>query len=330
MRRLLLAFCLLLPLLTGCGPSASPARFAPAEEERLVIYTSHAEEVYGPIVKEFEDRTGVWVQVETGGAGTLLDRIEAEAATPSCDLLFGGGVDSIQACASLFEPYVSPLAEEIQPPFRCEEGTWTAFSSLPVVLIYNPVLVRSNPPESWASLLDPAWRGKIAFAGPAASSSAYTALATLLQALPGEDQELLEAFIRNLDGQVLEASSQVVDAVADGTSYIGVISEDMALRAVQAGRDVALLFPEEGTCSTPDGMAVVSGCAHEDNARRFIDFALSEDVQRRVAEHCLRRPVRIGFEQEGFPVLDYDAAWAGQQRAELLSRWRTLSGDEDL
>ena len=53
-----------------------------------------------------------------------------------------------------------------------------------MVLIYNPVLVRMNPPEGWSSLLDPAWRGRIAFTSPAVSGSSYTALATLLQALP--------------------------------------------------------------------------------------------------------------------------------------------------
>ena len=180
MRRRLFILGVLLLFLSACGAGQPAASFAPAEEERLVVYTSHEETVYGPIIKEFEDRTGIWVQVENGGTGELLDRIAAEAESPSCDLLFGGGADTLRSRPELFEPYVSPLTREVLPAFRCPDGTWTAFSSLPVVLIYNPMLIRSNPPDSWQSLLDPAWRGKIAFASPAVSGSSYTALAALL------------------------------------------------------------------------------------------------------------------------------------------------------
>ena len=242
-------------------------------------------------------------------------------------LFRSGGADSLQACASLFEPYVSPLQEDIQPAFLCPDGTWTAFSSLPVVLIYNPVLIRTNPPDSWGSLLDPAWRGKIAFADPTVSGSGYTALASLLQALPGDDEALLAAFVNNLDGQILESSGQITGAVADGTCYIGAIPEDIALQAVRKGQDVALLCPKEGTCAMPDGMAVIAGCAHGENARRFIDFTLSEDVQQYLAEACFRRSVlteRQGAE-DVLPALDYDITWASGQREELLRRWRELT-----
>ena len=53
-------------LLTGCtagGGEAQEASLAPAEEQRLVVYTSHKEEVWQPIVREFEERTGIWVDV---------------------------------------------------------------------------------------------------------------------------------------------------------------------------------------------------------------------------------------------------------------------------
>ncbi len=334
MRRLLLALCLLLPLLTACGGGPDPVPFAPEEQDRLTIYTSHTETVYGPIIKEFEERTGVWVQVETGGSGDLLARVAAEAEAPVCDLFFGGGVDSLQSCAALFEPYVSPLQDQLQPSFRCDSGTWTAFSSLPVVLIYNPVLIRTNPPDSWRSLLDPAWRGKIAFVSPTASGSSYTILASLLQILPGDDRELLAAFIENLDGRILDSSTQVIGAVAGGACYIGAIPEDVALQAIANGRDVALLGPKEGTCTLPDGMAVVAGCPHGDNARRFIDFALSEDVQRYLMDHCSRRSVRADLRREegdrflDFNSFDYDAVWAGEQREALLAQWRVLWGEE--
>ena len=332
MKRLATLLCALL-LLTGCGgrDTAEWDALAPAEKDRLVIYTSHPASVYAPIIKEFEERTGVWVQVETGGTGELLDRLEAEKDAPKCDLLLGGGADSLTARRELFAPYVSPLAEELVPEYLCADGSWTPFSALPVVLIYNPVLVRTNPPEGWESLLDPVWRGRIAFADPTVSGSGYTALATMLQVLP--EDGVLETFFRNLGGQVLpgvtEVVDEVADAVAEGSCTIGVTIEPAALEVIRAGRDVALLYPKEGTSAAADGMAVISGCAHEENARRFIDFAVGRDVQAHLAETCCRRSVRADLAHpegadDGMRLIDYDLSKAASERDWILSVWNLL------
>ena len=76
MVRRLLALWLTL-LLTGCAAQSTPPElsFAPEEGERLVLYTSHKEEVYWPVVLEFEQRTGIWVDVVAGGTNELLERI---------------------------------------------------------------------------------------------------------------------------------------------------------------------------------------------------------------------------------------------------------------
>lgn len=330
MKRLLAGLACLL-LLTGCGgrQAADWSAFAPGEEERLVIYTSHPQSLYEPIVKEFEERTGIWVQVETGGTAELLDRLEAEQDQPACDLLFGGGADSLTARRELFTPYISPQTEFLDAALCCEDGSWSAFSVVPVVLVYNPVLVRMNPPTGWASLLDPVWRGRIAFASPLVSGGSYTALATMKQVLP-EEENVLEAFYRSLDGRVLSGISAVVDevadAVADGSCTVGVTLESAALEAAEAGRDVALIYPEEGTSAVVDGMAVVAGCAHEENACRFVDFALGEDAQRHLAEKCWRRPVRRELirEETEMNILDYDLDRAAAERDDILRQWREL------
>lgn len=332
MKGIAAAILAILALLSGCGRQTAQdvSAFAPAEADRLVIYTSHKEEIYRPIIQEFEARTGIWVQVEAGGTGELLERIAEEGADTPCDLVFGGGVESLEACRELFAPYVSPLAVEVAEPFRCGDGIWTPFSSLPVVLIYNPKLVRVNPPAGWESLLSPAWRGRIAFASPEVSGSSYTALAALLQILPGEWEEILEAFVRSLGGRVLDGSGAVVQAVADGSCYIGVTLEETALRGIQAGSDIAMVYPSEGTCAPPDGLAVVAGCAHEENARRFIDFALGEDMQRRLSSEFARRSVREDLaapEAGGFLRFPYDIRQAAGMREEVIAQWRRLTGE---
>lgn len=320
---------LLLLFLSACAAPEPSFSFAPAEEDRLVIYTSHREAVYEPIIKEFEERTGVWVQVETGGSGDLLARVEAEAEAPVCDLFFGGGVDSLQSRAALFEPYVSPLQNQLQPAFRCDSGTWTAFSSLPVVLIYNPRLVSPGEVQGWADLLDTRWRGRIAFADPAVSGSSYTAAVTMLTCLPGDDWEELAQLVENLDGGVLADSGDVVEAVSVGSCALGVTLEETALKRQAAGAHIAIVYPAEGTSNLPDAAALVSGAPHRENALAFLEFTQSADVQSLVASDFARRSVRSDIPddlppEDSLRLIDYDIAAAAALKEELLERWAAL------
>lgn len=331
MRRIYGMVLTALLLLGGCGQTPA-IDYAPPDEDRLVIYTSHKIEVYGPIVKEFQERTGIWVQVETGGSVELLERIAGETQKVRCDLMFGGGVESLEAYRELFAPYESPLMGEIYGEYRSESHAWTPFSSLPVVLIYNPKLVTGSRPVGWNSLLEAPWKGKIAFANPSVSGSGYTALATLLQALPLQPEETLRRFVDNLDGRVLESSGEVVSAVADGSCYIGVTLEETALRGIAAGYDIAMAYPQEGTSAVPDGVAIVDGCAHEENARTFVDFILTPDVQRRLASDYYRRSVRSDMfvpegETQGLVLLNYDLDWASNSRGDILASWNNLLGE---
>ena len=141
-------------LLTGCaaGERASVSEFAPEEGERLVVYTSHKEEVYWPIIQEFEARTGIWVEVEAGGTSELLARLRREADAPAADVMFGGGVDSLEAYQDCFSPYFCAGWEGLDPAMRSEEGLWTPFSALPVVLIYNTKLVVPGQITGWRDL----------------------------------------------------------------------------------------------------------------------------------------------------------------------------------
>lgn len=307
--------------------------YAPEEDKRLMIYTSHREELYGPVIREFEERTGIWVTVETGGTIELLERIAAEEKENRCDLIFGGGIESLDSYRNRFTPYVSAEAAAVSSEYLEPDGLWTPFSIPPVVLVYNPKLIRSNPPKGWESLLNPAWKGEIAFADPEVSGSGYTALATLLDVWPGEKKETIEKFFRNLDGRVLGSSGQVVTEVANGSFYIGIALEENALRSIKDGHDIALVYPEEGTSAIPDGMAIVSGCRHEENAKKFIDFALSPDVQSYLSASCSLRPVRSDIGQpadieQDFPLLSYDITLWGSRQEELLFYWHGMVNAE--
>ena len=336
MKKRILALALLAAFLTGCS-AQQPEQLSctPEEAQRLVIYTSHKEEVYTPIIREFEDRTGIWVDVISGGTNELLQRIQSESDAPAADVMFGGGVESLESYQDCFTPYICTEAGLILEQFQSESGYWTPFSALPVVLVYNTKLVAPGALTSWSDLQAPAFRGRIAFADPQISGSSYTALVTLLQASGDEQKVSLSVFARALDGRQLNSSGAVLTAVADGSCLAGITLEETALKRIAAGDDIALVYPSDGTSCVPDGSALIKGAPHEENAKRFLDFTVSADVQALVGEQFCRRAVRAGVPANGqFPplstlvMLPYDVEWASKNREQLLQDWSDCLEEE--
>lgn len=333
--RVLLPLLLLLLLLSGCaGGQRSAPDYAPAEENRLVIYTSHKEDVYRPIIREFEERTGIWVEVITGGTNELLREIVTEKDAPVADLIFGGGIESLSSYREYFLPYRSGNSDHISAQFLEPDDYWTPFSALPVVLIYNTKLVNPDHLQSWQDLSREEFSGKIAFADPAKSGSSFTALVTLLCA--SEDgQDGLARFASALRGRQLTSSGDVLTAVADGSCLVGITLEETALQRIAAGDDIAMVYPDDGTSCVPDGSAIIAGAPHEVNAKLFLDFTVSAEVQQLLGTRFYRRSVRTdasAVEQleslDSIALVDYDARQAAEDRSDLLKQWADLLKEE--
>ena len=336
--------------LISCAPVSGTAdgrvsgtaieELAPEEDDRLVIYTSHKEEVWWPIVREFEDRTGIWVQVESGGTNELLARLEEEKENPYADLMFGGGGESLEACRDLFEPYITSEEAYLDPRFTDEEHCWTPFTALPEVLIYNTKLVEEGSLKGWADLLKEEYRGQIAFADPDRSGSAYTGLVTMLAALEktreGTRNENLRLIAESLGGRELPGSGDVLTGVAGGMFRVGVTLEETAMQHIEEGDNLSLVYPEEGTSAVPDGCALVRGAAHRDNGARFIDFVVGKDVQEQVAGRFYRRPVRTDVASpeklpplEKMNLLDYPLEEASEDRDSILISWKLFCAPDE-
>lgn len=154
----------------------------------------------------------------------------------------------------------------------------------------------------------------------------------MLHALEGGKETAIRRFADALDGRQLEGSGDVLTAVAGGSCWAGITLEETALKRVDAGDSIALVYPREGTSLLPDGSALVRGAPHPDNARAFLDFTACYDVQCLLAgQH--RRSIRTDVPAaDGLPnlsdlsLLDYNAEQAGRDRDSLLMTWAFYLG----
>ena len=197
-------------LFTGCSQTQEEIYQIP-EDKKLVIYTSHKEDVYEPIIKEFEERTGIFLELKAGDTIALFDELQQDEPG-TFDVMFGGGIESFEECRDYFQPYTVSETERIQEQYRAEEDVYTPFSVLPTVFIYNNKLVYPvAAPKTWAELQTDRWEGKIAFADPTKSGSSYTALCTMLQVLDEDEETILRNFCDTLDGNISASSGEVLE-----------------------------------------------------------------------------------------------------------------------
>ena len=301
------------------------------KEKQLIVYTSHKEEVYLPIIMEFENQTGIYVEIHAGGTTELFKDVREASKESACDIMFGGGIESFEAAKDLFIPYDAIDKDKLDSRYTSDRGFYTPFTELPIVFIYNNKLVRKeDAPASWEDLLSEKWKGQIAFANPHSSGTSYTILSSFSQ-IVGEDK--LDDFINNLDNHVLSTSGEIIPSVSNGTFLVGITLEETAKKNILAGDDITMVYPSEGTVSLPDGVAMVKNAPHSYNAGKFIDFVTGFDTQKYAMSRFCRRPVRkdimlsVGFDK--IKEIDFDIEKAAKDEENVFLLWDSLIKEEE-
>lgn len=272
-------------------------KYAVPKDNQLIVYTSHKEEVYLPIIREFESRTGIWVDVHAGGTAEMMREAREASKDGACDIMFGGGIESYEAQKDLFMPYKTESSEHLDKTYMANNNEWTVFTELPIVFIYNKKLVRpSEVPREWKDLFEEKWKGQIAFADIKNSGTSYTILSTMEQLFEESPETLVPRFYDQLGENILSSSGEVIPYVSDGTYLIGITLEETAKKYIDLGYDIALVYPKDGTSAIPDGCAMVKNAPHSYNAGKFLDFVVGYDTQKYAMDNFYRRPVRTDVE----------------------------------
>lgn len=299
----------------------------------LVVYSPHdADPLQAGLALFQAAYPDIKVEYIAAGTGELLQRVAAESENPLADVLWGGGADSLAAFKPYFQTYVSANDDVIADAFKDAEDLWIGESPLPMVLFYNKTMVsEEDAPKTWKDLLNPKWKGQIAYASPAKSGSAYTQLCTMILAQGGPDGggwDFVEKFYQNLDGKVQDSSGNCHKLVASGEYAIGVTIEKSAVLYAD-NPDVAFVYPEKNS-AVPDGVAIIKNCPNLDNAKLFVDFVTGLECQKDQNENWKRRPVRSDLAPVGLVPLsdldltDYDFDWAANDKEEIIEKWQEI------
>lgn len=294
MKKLVCSIAIVICLITqGCGHSSSP---------EVVIYTSVDQVFAEPILKSFEQQTGVKVKaaydVEASKTVGLEKRLLAEKDRPQADVFWNSEhlrTLRLQA-AGVLAPYQSPATATIPADFRDPDGYWTGFGArMRVLIINNAQVPPEQRPARLRDLTDPRWKGQIALAKPYFGTTS-THFAALYARWGADDYRQFLQDLHANDAALLSGNSTVRDAVERGDYAFGLTDTDDVEVALQRGADVTMIFPDqadEGAFAIPHTVALIAGAPHPELGKRLIDYLLSPAVaQQLIAAGAITTPLR--------------------------------------
>ena len=253
------------------------------------------------IIPLFEEKTGIKVAVESLGTGDCMKRIDSEAAQEysTFDLMYGGSLANYVANADLFQDYVSPEDVNLMEAYKNTRGYCTNYTIDGSVLLVNKDLLAEAgvTVNGYADLLQEALKGKIASADPASSSSAFCQLTNMLLAMGGYESEEAWQYVEDLfvgqEVAITSGSSAVYKGVYNGEYAVGLTYEDPCATLIKDGAtNIEVIYPVEGTVFLPAQIGITKNAKNLENAKKFVDFMLSEEAQVYLAENTTSRNVR--------------------------------------
>ena len=301
-----------------------------AQAQKVVVYTAAKQVLVDALTTQFTKETGIQVETVIAGSSDVMRRARAELGAPKVDVIWSIGGVVLEANKDILTPY-TPKDNAILLPAYKISPEWQPFSGILAIFVANTNLVKpGEEPKTWKDLADPKWKGQIASARADSSGSSFQQFATVITAYGEPGWDIYKHILGNM--QLAESSGLVSRLVNDGEAKIGIALEDDALDYVKGGGPVKILYPEDGTSTVADGMALAKGAPNAENGKRFIDWLLTKPVQEIVVQQMGRRAVRTDVAGGGgakpitqVKLVNYDIRAVAQNRTAWIARWKDMA-----
>ncbi|MGB7160715.1 MAG: extracellular solute-binding protein [Tepidisphaeraceae bacterium] len=258
----------------------------------VVIFTAHDRVYSEPILQDFERQTGIRAKcvydAEAAKTTGLINRLLARRDDPECDVLWNNEVVQTEALAQhgVLESYQSPAADRIPLRYRDPQHRWTGFAGRLRVIVYNTEKFKhAIPPATLAAFADPALKDRGVIALPYYGTT-FTHVGVLHEQWGAVRLRRWLDDVRRNGAAFAPGNGAACDLVATGERWFGLTDTDDARGAILEGKPIAVTIPDaaDGAILIPNTVSLIRGAPHPREARRLIDYLLSPQVERRLAQ----------------------------------------------
>ncbi len=277
------------------------------QEKELVVYSTIFAKYAETMKTLFEkENPGVTVNViNPGGTEAMIKKIEAESANPQADIMHSGSSLNYAYAKSkgLLQPYF-PKVEGFKPSIEIggktlnlsdPEGYYHVFNMMFSGLMINTDILKEKGlpvPRSYKDLTNPVYKGQIISANPLKSSTAFTNVMAIYESYGDASWDIWDGINKNIP-YYSNSSSKIYTLTKKGEFAIAICLSRPVFVAKNDGYPVDFVFPEDGSMVADNSMGIVKGAKHPELAKKFIDFILSDAMQKYGAQF-LYIPVKSG------------------------------------
>jgi iron(III) transport system substrate-binding protein len=309
-------------LLLACRSSNAP------QGKTLLIYTPHGQDMLRDFAARYKQaHPEVDVQFLDMGSREILERVRAERNRPQADLWWGASHITFQTAAdeNLLAPYRPSWAEKVGQDARDPSDRWYGTYETPEVIVYNAELVKAeDAPKDWDDVLDPKWRDKVLIRNPNPSDSMRVIFGAMIWRFYQGTNSPAGGYdwLRRLDANVHEYTvdgTLMMQKLARGEGLVSLWDmPDVMLSREKKNFNVGYVIPRGGTPVVTDGIAVVRGAPHEEEARRFYEFVTTPESLAHAAREYYRIPARTDLDRSQLP------AWMNEPFTRMQVDWELL------
>ncbi|MES9822072.1 MAG: Fe(3+) ABC transporter substrate-binding protein [Candidatus Thiodiazotropha sp.] len=275
-------------------------------DEVVNLYSARKENLIKPLLDRFSEETGIKVNLVTGKADALLQRLQSEGRNTPADMLIttdAGRLHRAKA-AGVTQAVESGVLRGLVPEsFRDPDGHWYGLSLRARPILYVKGKVDPSRLSTYEALVDPEWDDRICIRS---SGNIYnqSLVASMIAANGAEATEtwakaFVKQFARPPKGgdrdQIKAAAAGLCDIVIANTYYLAgmLTSKDKAQR--DAAAKLAVFWPNQqgrGAHVNVSGAALTKAAKNRKNAIRLLEFLVNRDSQAWYAEANGEYPVR--------------------------------------
>lgn len=272
-------------LATGASAADQALIDAAKKEGSLTWYTTQIVNQFArPAAEAFQKKYGIRVNYIRADSNEVTLRImnEGKAGRVQADVFDGTGATAALKKDNLVAKFIPQSADRLPARYKDKDGYWVATNLYVLTPGYNTDLVKKGTePKTYADLLDPKWRGKIAWNSSVTPSGAAGFVGIVVTTM-GEEKGM--AYLRQLSGQKIAglqvAARQVLDQVIAGEYAIALnIFNNHAVISASKGAPSAWI-PMEPALAVFSCLSLTAGAPKPNAGKLFIDFLMSEEGQK--------------------------------------------------
>ncbi|WP_054949147.1 ABC transporter substrate-binding protein [Numidum massiliense] len=326
-------------LLIGCGGTEDKKDAGQAKseegklEKQLVVAGNGAtveklmkDEIFKKFNEKFPDVKLTYV---SGVSTEIVAKVKAQKNAPQIDVVVvEGGEQEAGRKEDLWETLDEkeiPNIAKVSDDLKVTDNSGVTVNFTPMGISYNAELVKEKGlpiPESWNDLARPEMKDNLSLT-EVTSNFGRSTLIMLAYANGGSEKQIDPGFdkLNTIAGYMptfAKSAAQLEQSLQDQTAVYTTWTMARSLVQKEAGLPIEFVFPKEGANIVPNVAAHVKGAKNEHAAKQFIDFLLSDDVQKLYGEALFYNPAtsvelsddvaeKLAFDRDKVVTFDYGA-----------------------